>query len=43
VFAERTPYDFAVHGLQIAGDSVEAKTYDRETLRTSIEQGFEIR
>lgn len=43
VFAERTPYDFAVHRLQIAGDSVEAKTYDRETLSTSIEQGFEIR
>jgi hypothetical protein len=43
VFAKRTPYDFAVHRLQIVGDRVEAKTYDRETLATSIEQGFEIR
>ena len=43
VFAKRDPYDFAVHRLQIVGDRVEAKTYDRETLATSIEQGFEVR
>lgn len=43
VFAKHEPYDFAVHRLELSGDNVVAKTYDRETLATSIEQGFEVR
>lgn len=43
VFADREPYDLAVHRLQMGAEDVEAKTFDRETLATSIEQGFEVR
>ncbi len=43
VFGERKPYDLAVHRLQLVDGKVESKTFDRETLTTSIEQGFEVR
>lgn len=43
VFAEREPYDFAMHRLQIVDGKVEVKTYDKETLNTSIDSKLEIR
>jgi len=43
VFSERQPYDFALHRLQIVKDKVEVKTYDKDTLATSIESKLEIR
>jgi len=43
VFGERDPYDLAVHRLQLVEGKVEAKTFDQESLATSIEQGFEVR
>ena len=43
VFGERDPYDLGVHRLQLVEGKVESKTFDRESLATSIEHGFEVR
>lgn len=43
VFAVREPYDFALHRLEMVNGDVKARTYDKETLATSIESELEVR
>ena len=36
-------YDFLFHRLERGNGTIEAKTYDKETLEAAIETGFEVR
>jgi len=42
-FAESSDYDFALHRLDEVGGEIVVRTYDRETLETSLASNFETR
>jgi AAA15 family ATPase/GTPase len=42
-FAETLDYDFALHRLEEVGGEIVVRTYDRETLETSLASNFETR
>jgi hypothetical protein len=42
-FSKSDRYDFRLHRLDRVGDDVEAVTYDKETLETSVTMGLEVR
>lgn len=42
-FSKSPPYDFRYHRLEQVGESIEAVTFDQDTLQTMIESDWEVR
>ena len=43
IFAASEQYDFALHRLERVKDTIQAITYDQETIEAAIEMNLEVR